>query len=537
MQLPSTTVDKRTLWFSIACGLFFSTLFTLGNSLYRFERLFFGLDSLAVFLVSSSVAIVVSLLFFAHIKTDEPLCTRKDFELKLWQPFILIFLSWVPAFLNFYPGLVAYDTPDQFNQIFTDTYNNVNPIIHTLIIKFFLVIGSIFNNLNLGVALYSVFQMAIFSLSCSLAVLTVKSLTKSKILTWGSVIFFAVLPVFHLFSIHITKDVLFSAVFLITVTILIKIVTQPHNTVSKSDIIKLGVCFMLVALFRSNGLLAFMLFIPLVLFFKDFKAKVTKSIIWGLALYFTILLTLTYVLPLHAITVPVEGQSVFLQQLARTAIYNPQSFTEAEANKFSLIVPPAALNRYQWGVSDPIKRSVSSEFQVERNKEIFPLWATVGLKNPKLYLESFLLGNFSFWYPNARYPIPETEGRHPLIETKWHKSYHSIGIVEVPVTYGLRDFYTSIGTNEIQNNNGLFSLFLTPGIYIWVLFLSVFKIMYAREYYLLPALLLPLCLFLTILLGPIALLRYALPIILCAPIAVGIIFKYTNQPVKEATHV
>ena len=72
---------------------------------------------------------------------------------------IVIFVAWIPFFLRFYPGIVTSDSYSQIEQtIGLIGLSDHHPITHTAIIGIFINIGlKLTNNINVGIALYSIF--------------------------------------------------------------------------------------------------------------------------------------------------------------------------------------------------------------------------------------------------------------------------------------------------------------------------------------------------------------------------------------------
>lgn len=94
---------------------------------------------------------------------------------------ILIFVAWIPFFLRFYPGIVTSDSYSQIEQtIGLIDLNDHHPITHTAIIGIFINIGlKLTNNINVGIALYSIFSMIAMA---TMDALVLKYLRKRKFL-------------------------------------------------------------------------------------------------------------------------------------------------------------------------------------------------------------------------------------------------------------------------------------------------------------------------------------------------------------------
>lgn len=79
--------------------------------------------------------------------------------------FLCIIIAWIPIFLAFYPGIFSYDSSVQLNEFLNNQLSNNNPIIHTLIVGWFIKLGNtLFHSYSIGVVLYTAFQMIISAL-------------------------------------------------------------------------------------------------------------------------------------------------------------------------------------------------------------------------------------------------------------------------------------------------------------------------------------------------------------------------------------
>lgn len=109
-------------------------------------------------------------------------------------------------------------TPDsilQAGQAIAYGLNSHHPMFHTLIIKLALNIGNIIKDYNMGVAIYSIMQMLIMSSIFAYAITYIDSRQTSKVFSILSLVYFAIYPVFGVYSITMWKDILFGGVVLI----------------------------------------------------------------------------------------------------------------------------------------------------------------------------------------------------------------------------------------------------------------------------------------------------------------------------------
>ena len=85
---------------------------------------------------------------------------------------ITVFFSLI-MLLCYYPGISSGDNREQLEQILSGQYSNHHPFYHTMMIRVFVTIGqSLFNSLNIGVALYNLFSIMLLSAAFSYVIVT-----------------------------------------------------------------------------------------------------------------------------------------------------------------------------------------------------------------------------------------------------------------------------------------------------------------------------------------------------------------------------
>ena len=99
---------------------------------------------------------------------------KKDikFFLLIW---LIIFICWIPVFLAFYPGAFVYDAQDEYVQVASRIFTTHHPLTHVLLLGGFVCLGNkLFASYNIGIAMYTLFQMAVLSGVFSYTVLYIK---------------------------------------------------------------------------------------------------------------------------------------------------------------------------------------------------------------------------------------------------------------------------------------------------------------------------------------------------------------------------
>ena len=172
----------------------------------------------------SIVNIVIYILVFFFIFKKLFLFLDKHFKVKKNQndarPFkikrffliwLVIFSSWVPVFLAYYPGIWGYDVDGQLAG-----YTLHHPLIHSIILHFFV---ENFNNgnANFPIALLSIIQMLSMSVIFAFVCEKIRTIMPSKKLMVVLVCFFAFVPINPIMAISATKDTMFAGFFVLCV--------------------------------------------------------------------------------------------------------------------------------------------------------------------------------------------------------------------------------------------------------------------------------------------------------------------------------
>ena len=155
--------------------------------------------------------------FLKHVTIPEEKLKVKNALPVFFIAFAVLILATLPYFLAYYPGILAYDSYIQIDQIFTGAYNEHHPLIHTLLIKFCMLAGEkLFGSLNAGVAVTVLVQWILLDFAFSYGIYLLFRRGK-KALSIITLIILALFPFNAFMAISITKDIPFSAYFLMLI--------------------------------------------------------------------------------------------------------------------------------------------------------------------------------------------------------------------------------------------------------------------------------------------------------------------------------
>lgn len=519
-------LPKKRMIF-LLCGFLFGVFFVFGALLMTNGRITFG-----------SMFLYLCILLFTYVMTAFVLLTEQVFlpglrrlltghsfphldkvfsMLSFPVLWLIIFLCWVPVLLACYPGIFSYDAIYQCSQV-TDTLqlNTHHPIIHTLMLGGLVQFGrTAFGNANTGMLLYSLLQMLINSCIFAYVLTFLKRHKVPSFILLLCLCFFALMPFNSLFSVCATKDSIFAALFVLFFTYFMELVIDSGSFFHtwKHPVGFIASMFLLLT-FRNNMLYAFVFCIPflLILYRKYWK----KNLIMLAApvilfqLYQGILYPALSVEPGNSR----EAYSVIIQQFG--CVYNDCELDPEDKNMLLAIMDDASWSKYEPHKSDVLKNEFRTEVFEENLTDYMKLWLKLGVSHPSQYLNAFLNLTYGYWYPNDALPDTTTYRKYIEIYTGADITFESKfpWLLEKLEAFGMESSY--------QFLPGLSMLF-SPGFYIWILLFVSAHGIYHKKRKVLIIMLPPVALFLTLLLGPVALLRYLYPIILCVPVICSMI--------------
>lgn len=528
---------SRRRWIFLFCSLLLSTFFVLGTRIMI--NGFIVLSDFFIYLcILIFTIIILSILTLIYTKVipsvqryfNQPhpiidtLVTKLTFPI-IW---IFIFICWIPILLACYPGIFSYDAIYQCSQV-TDTLNlnTHHPIIHTLLLGGCVQLGrSLFHSANAGMLLYSLLQMLINSCIFAYIITFLKKQHTSTIGILACLFFFALMPFNSILAICATKDTIFSALFALLFTFLYNLVFDPDQYFSswKNLLFFSFIAFLAIA-FRNNMLYAFILCIPfLLLFYRKYWKKMLIMLLLPLIL-FKLYEGLLY--PSLNVTSgdSREAYSVIMQQYAN--VYNNCELDSNDKEMLLLLMDDDAWSKYEPHKSDIIKNEFNTQIFEANLMKYVKLYVKLGLHYPSQYINAFLNLTYGYWYPNDLLPDNTTYRKYIEVYTGGDITFES----KIP---WLLEKLKKIGMDSSYQSIPGFSMLFSPAFYIWSLIFITTICIYEKKYKFLTLMLLPCTFLLSILFGPVALLRYAYPVILCTPMALLLYPRIVTNDIHNA---
>lgn len=525
--------DRRLKICSIILAILFASLEIVGNTIDTYLNLSGILENRITITKSiikwtGYVILIYAVIanIFKKLEEKEFLKGKNKWFTNNKRTFFLvwgiIFVAWMPYFLNYYPGVITADSMGQICQSL-GIYNvtNHHPVFHTFFIGIAMNIGKALGNYNLGVAIYSIVQMIVASGIFSFAIYYMAKRNvdvKFRILT---LLFYAFYPVNALYSITMWKDIPFAIAMLIFTIMMTEIaINQEYFMKSKRKNVLLVISMLLVILFRNNGFYVILLMIPcLFIFAKKYYKKLIVISCIVLATY------MIWKGPVFSIFHIKEGSSrealsIPLQQFARITKFHSDTLTDDEKWRIYKYLPTNDLAEvYTPKISDPVKNNFSNEAFAKDKVGFIKLWVKLCLKYPRAAVESFLCNSYGYWYPEA---IHWVVGRE-VFETKQEKEL-ALQLEDKPIAdfQGLEKFDSLLDRRDLPLNSMLYSI----GFVFWIVVTMLMYAIYKKQYKLIVIYIPVAILWLTCLASPVfGEFRYIYSMFTCLPILMGIHFR------------
>lgn len=277
---------------------------------------------------------------------------------------------------------------------------------------------------------------------------------------------------------------------------------------------------------RNNGLyiVLFTLVVMIVSYICGSKkyGKYFWAVIAGILLLYGL-----YVGPFYrALSVTAGGVEEMLsvprQQMARVHRYDYDSLAQEDLELLYQVVPKESLDNYRATVSDFVKVDFNHKGFEENKMDFLKLWFKWLKEHPFTYINSFLINTVDFWYPHAVIDgYQDAYGKSSFFDCQV-----DLPGSETVLLQGVHDFYETLSHDTEAQKFPLAFLMLSPGWYLIFAIITFGYFWCYKKYKMIVPMLILAVSFATVLLGPIALVRYVLFFYMVFPVLIAILFRY-----------
>lgn len=509
----------------ILFSIFESFLQVYGYLLSKRKSLLdFGLKEILIFILLSILFVFINGILFSILKIkinkdESKFFSRRRFIL-MW---FSLFVMWVPVLMAFYPSVFAYDAYRQVPHLLGQNLSSFQPVFHTLIIEFFLIVGNKLANYEFGLLLYSFFQMSV--MSCIFAYTIEKLIYKIKnkkvlyIILSILIIFYGIIPFNSVFAISVTKDVLFSGFLLLFIVSFDSIISKKYR---KIDCVLFIISSVLIMLLKNSVVNTYLIIflISAIILKAIIKKQVFKLQIISFVIYYLIYVSIILIFKPEE-NYRMEKYSVPMYNLMYTASKHSSVYDDKTLyGYFPRKCFYDDLNEYtrQGHNADWSKESAVYCFNNSfDDKKILSIWGKNFFKFPVDYVDSW--GNLTL----GSYYLLDTSHTYIYLT----KRYMATGFFRVEFMkdvnnksqfYTLKKIIKKFSNGNIQYEELCFLRFIfQPAAYILLfILLFLYKLKNSKKEKILVYLPL-LCLLVAILIGPCIITRYIYPFMVTIP--------------------
>lgn len=553
-------VDRKNIKIGIPFSLIAALFALLCESYFElnsWDKLF---ESSSALVTSGLKGIgIATLAFFAfdfinRISIEKVSRSVNEPDAKTFFKFTLImFACWIPYMIIMSPGAMGTDTRDQFAQILgngdmsytiatinrppnTPLLNNHHPVFHTLLLGIFLKFGELIGSYFAGIELYCIVQSFVFAGALTFSVFKLREYGMSKTLLKAVYIFFTLCPLFPMWGMATFKDTPFTIILLITTILLYDAFKYPEKFDRKKYWI-LTAALLLLMMIRNNGFYMLLALFPFVIihFRKDkkFLVKMVSVMLIPILIFKVGYTGIAFKVVGVTEGSPREMLSVPFQQTARYILeYEDEVTPEEEKAILAILVDDenpslnAIAQRYVPDRSDMVKSMYNKYATKDDLIEYFKVWFTQLTKHPAVYVEAFLNLNFS-WF--------SFESNHDII------CYSDVGDRTIPEYLDGLDNPKALGGIRSAVSQGIGLLSEIPIIncifefsfYTWAYVILFIAMLIRKKHKELLACLPIFANYAICFVGPVAYMRYAIPMVACIPFVIFIVFSRNRSSSDE----
>ena len=468
------------------------------------------------FLAAPYLGALASFLFAAR-----PLRASEEGKAIPFAAFFALFaLCYGLVLLALFPGVISYDFEHEIAQFTTGEYNAAHPVFHTLFLGSLYALGErLLGSMTAGAALYSLVQLLILAALYAYACTFVQRRVPRAV-TLALAACFALLPFHGVLAVSTAKDPLFGGLSVLLCLSLWEMAEDPDAFLhSRRKCARLTLVSLFMCLLRHNALFAVIpACLAAVILCRNLRLKTLR--LCALALACCLLIPQALVFAVDAQKVPSsELMSVPCQQLMRTAAR--ANISDEEYEELSVWFS-GEVQRYRPHCADPAK---GGNFDLARYQEdpgaFWSMYLRYGAAYPRIYLEAFLENSVGIWNPDDlshAHALSTEEYDFIYLNTTYPFEQDRYPIQARSLLPPLQRLLYAFTHDSVQQRYPLLAQLFCPATYTFVCLLAALLLLCRRQGRFALCLLPMAGLFLSVLFSAGVFVRYAYPLMACAPV-------------------
>ncbi|SDA66484.1 hypothetical protein SAMN02910368_01899 [Lachnospiraceae bacterium G11] len=391
--------------------------------------------------------------------------SQKVFNLSFNNSFVIIMTFWLPAILLSSPGNLCYDVLGEIGMAMGDvSITSHHPLLHILLVGFFIKIGELIGSISIGLFIYILFQSIMLALALAG---TIAWLKKEKACSDTMLLvilgIYCISPMYSNMASTAIKDVPFMAAVIWYVVLLAEMAFHKERIKDKKFVAIFIVVSILTCLLRNNGL--YMVALSGVVITVSWWRNADRAVRIRLALALIVLPIVFSKFVDGGLMVAtkadkgsaIEALSVPLQQSARYLQLYKDELTDEEIKVYNntFVDYREAAAAYDPDLADPVKTFAyyGEEKGTLSLSSYLTIWFKDFFKHPVVYFEAFFAHIYG-WFDPAIANAPRYEVEESVFGT-------GLSIPQKIVLFYYRFAERITPLNMLQN----------VGIYTWLLFI------------------------------------------------------------------
>ena len=451
-------------------------------------------------------------LSFLYLKMQEWIYRLPD-----WLFGTLLFAGvcvyWIPAYRALYPGTFGYDGPVQMAQYFGErTLSTHHPILHTYFMGMFFSLGkALFDSYTIGFAIYITVQGLFVAAGLAYAATVAKRKNLNFLLLAAGILYTIRNPMVQMITFSSTKDVLFG-VFLLLFSM--ELINAPKES-GKRYYIKLLIFGCLMCLFRNQGIYILLAILIVAKVLRLCKREILVCLISVIALVGVFNGIVTYGLGIPKGDLR-EMLCVPMQQVSYVVGQHYEELTAVQLELYKEVIPEDGYKYWVYNSADDIKSRFLTDELMDNLGAHLINYVELGLKYPEDYIYAW----------------------KGLIEGYWDTDLMQYRLLAMTYTFDELNVYgiEHAGLDD-EYHLGLWLATqfeetpwkLQPEMCLWFGLALLCVALFRRDRMRMLFLLVYVFYFGTVILGPVALVRYLYPITIASPMLLALLHKAKEQ--------
>ena len=329
---------------------------------------------------------------------------------------LFILCGWMICYIVYFPGLLMQDTVTEVLQYYqipnscSSEVNLINPeqlitghhsIVHVIILGKILDLGyKLTGDLDAGIMIYSILQMIVMSFVISLMLKELKAYIGNK-WTVRLMVLISLHPVFPVYSMLVTKDIYFCALFILYMLMYIRM--YKDETVVNN--FKFSACMVVIivisCMFRNNAIYSYVLtMLVYCIMYKKTRITHIRNLLAVVVMYTVVNLIFINVLEFTPGSKK-EMLSIPFQQTAACVVAD--NITDSEKEIVDKILEYDKIEDcYRPDKSDDVKALFRKDSSKEDLVNYMITWIKMGIKHPLIYTEALVNQIYGYFFISVK---------------------------------------------------------------------------------------------------------------------------------------